>query len=376
VRVALRRALVGLGLALVLALGGSELYLRTTLHPPPDPDTFPFVYPPLMTLRVRVTRDLPGLPAREVALHASALGLRGGELDLDDHDVLRVLALGDSVTECLLLDDADTWPARLEAELAARLGRKVWVGNAARSGLMVSDYIAHMQLLVPRLAPDLVVILPGGHDFQAALEGALLPVDLSDAARLAQFRAALYVPANLEGLSASYLGYVSARARASEDLDMTDFYERARTRRARAAKKPELPDLEDALDIYASGLDQLATAQQKHAPQAKLVLLTHPSLWRDDLSEAETRALWGGYTCLDCDAPEFYAAPALARGLAQFNAATLSLCAARGLSCLDLAAKIDKTLENFYDDAHLREAGARKVAEGVADFLVQRGLVQ
>jgi lysophospholipase L1-like esterase len=317
---------------------------------------------------------LPGLAARQVALHTSALGLRAAETDLDDDDVLRVVALGDSVTECLLLNDADAWPARLAAELEARLGREVWVGNAARSGLMVSDYTAHMKLLVPLLKPDLVVILPGGHDFQAALEGAQWPVDLDDEKRLAQFRASLYVEANLEGLSASYLGYVLERARAAEDLDMTDFYERARKRRAGAQKKAQLPDLEDALDIYTSGLAQLIKVQQKLVPEAKLVLLTHPSLWRADLSAEDSRALWGGYTCLDCEAPEFYATAALAEGIRQFNQATLQVCADAGLSCFDLAAKIDKTLENFYDDAHLREAGARKVAHGVAEFVVQKGM--
>jgi lysophospholipase L1-like esterase len=183
-----RAALSLFCLALLALPVGGELYLRSVLHPPPDPERFPFAHPPLAELRVSIRRGLAEVAPRQVAFTTNALGLRGDDLDLDDRAKLRVLTLGDSVTECMLLSDQDAWPHQLQEQLARRLGRPVWVGNAAKSGEMVSDYAAHMRLLAPQIAPDLVVIVAGGHDFQSALEEGLIPVTFEQPGQLETFR--------------------------------------------------------------------------------------------------------------------------------------------------------------------------------------------
>ena len=66
---------LGACLALVLALlGGVELYLRATIHPPPDSERHPFLHHPLARLRVELTRDLPGISRRTVEFSSNALG--------------------------------------------------------------------------------------------------------------------------------------------------------------------------------------------------------------------------------------------------------------------------------------------------------------
>ena len=65
----------------------------------------------------------------------------------------------------------------------------------------------------------------------------------------------------------------------------------------------------------------------------------------------------------------FYAHQALARSLHAMNAELLEFCAERDLPCFDLEPKLEKTLVNFYDDAHLKEPGARRVAELLGEFL-------
>jgi hypothetical protein len=76
---------------------------------------------------------------------------------------------------------------------------------------------------------------------------------------------------------------------------------------------------------------------------------------------------------MECSDAEYVDQRALARGVARFNAVLLEVCAAEGLSCLDLAGMIPKSFDNFYDDAHLTEAGSRLTARAVADFIVKSG---
>lgn len=369
------RWVCGLSLLLLALTAGGELYLRRAIHPPPAADRFLYAHPPLAELRVSIRPGLSRLPPKEVAFTTNALGLRGDDLDLSDHTRLRILTLGDSVTECMLLSDGEAWPRQLQDELARRLGRPVWVGNAAKSGEMIADFAAHMRLLVPLIAPDLVVIVAGGHDFQSALEQGLIPVTFEQPGQLASFRRNLYAHQNVEPLGPSYLLSLWLHGERLQRLDMTDFYLRMRARRASLPKVPELPDLEDALDVYTTNLRALIAGYRALPERTALLLTTHPSLWRPDMSAQELAVLWAGYTCMDCKDPSYYHHAALARGIRAWNEALLATCRAAALPCLDLDAIVDKSLENFYDDAHMGELGARRTAGAIAEFVAQKGLL-
>ena len=44
-----------------------------------------------------------------------------------------------------------------------------------------------MRVLVPAFEPDLVIVMPGGYDMQAAVEEKLLPIDLGDSCHFSRF---------------------------------------------------------------------------------------------------------------------------------------------------------------------------------------------
>jgi lysophospholipase L1-like esterase len=373
-RARLGRALLALVGLFALALVGAEVYLRRTIHPPASA-SFPFVRPALHRSVAEVTRPVLGLTPRRVVVRANALGLRGDDLDLADRRPLRVVTLGGSVTECLLLDDADTWPRRLQDVLGARTRRPVWVGNAGRSGEMTLDYIAHARVLLPALAPDLVIVMPGGNDLQAAVEDRLLPMDLTDPSALARYSARLYSSGDAADLNASYLAFWLGRRFSQPSYDFAPLYERMARRRREARPLDALPQLEDALDVYRANLSQLVAALGRIPTRPRVVFLTHPAIWKPEMSARELGALWAGYTCMQCDRPEYYSPRALAEALQAFNRELIAVSARAGVPCYDLASRLPKTLDVFYDDAHLREEGARLVANVVGNFVTSQGLL-
>jgi lysophospholipase L1-like esterase len=372
-----------LGLSTVALLVGvaafaafTERQARATLRPPVLRERFPFLRPPLTRTEVVISAPVPGLAPRAVSVTTNSLGLRADEFDLEaPRTGLRVLALGGSVTECLLLDDAEAWPHRLQENLAARTPGPVWVGNAGVSGHMTLDYIVHAKVLVPALRPDVTLVLLGGNDLQAYAEARLFPASFDSEAATKSYAERLYtrVSAAQLGLEPSYAWALFRRDRDATVQDYTRFYAQMKARRNAAARSDDLPDFEDALDVFAANVRQLAVALRQSGTTP--VFLTHPSLWRDDLSPEAQAALWAGYDCMDCPNPHYKSERALGRALAALNAVVLKVCREERLECLDLAPKVPKTLEAFYDDAHLLEPGSRAVADAVADFLVERMLV-
>ena len=56
--------------------------------------------------------------------------------------------------------------------------------------------------------------------------------------------------------------------------------------------------------------------------------------------------------------------------LARFNAALLEACASARLECLDLAARIPHDSAYYYDEGHFNDAGAARVGEAIASWLL------
>jgi hypothetical protein len=56
----------------------------------------------------------------------------------------------------------------------------------------------------------------------------------------------------------------------------------------------------------------------------------------------------------------------------RYNARLLDSCRERDAECLDLAERIPRTTEVFWDDVHFTEEGARRVADLVAGYLLER----
>jgi hypothetical protein len=55
----------------------------------------------------------------------------------------------------------------------------------------------------------------------------------------------------------------------------------------------------------------------------------------------------------------------------RYNARLLEFCRERNAECVELAARVPRTQEFFWDDLHLTEAGSRRVAEVVAAYLLE-----
>ncbi len=121
-----------------------------------DPYLFWALKPNLRGLRV--TGTSPEGDSIDFAFSTNALGLRGPEV-APKGQCLRVLALGDSCTFGLGVNDADTWPAQLQRMLDEFGGGTQWdVINAGVYGYSAFQGLRYLQSKGFALEPDVVIV--------------------------------------------------------------------------------------------------------------------------------------------------------------------------------------------------------------------------
>lgn len=371
--------LCGIVMGLILGEALVRLFLDDRYH----------VWPPgLRQVFTPSPTVMPGItgPSRYVI---NQDGWRGDLLPHDD-TTYKILAIGGSTTECVYLDETETWPYILQQSLSTT--SKVWVGNAGRSGLNTRNHIVQLAHLSKSRSLDAIIMLLGVNDFMQRLaKGAdyqpFLGVDAlprSDYEILmsqtfftwpgADNREPFFKRTAVYRLSRElrYRYQRTTPRRLVQDVDGS-VYEVWRAHRRQASTiTSRLPDLSSALDEYRQNINTLVRIAAQR--RLRLVLATQPYLWRHDLNEREQALLWLGGVGRYQEEPghEYYSIDALADGMDRYNRQLLALCRAEGLECIDLEKEMPKETTMFFDDVHFTEEGSRHVAQVISGYLISR----
>jgi lysophospholipase L1-like esterase len=309
----------------------------------------------------------------------NSLGIRGDELA--ETQQYRILAIGGSTTECVYLDQHKAWPYLIERRLRDSTGLNVWVGNVGVSGHNTRDHIVYMKYLLQQYPKiDAVLNLVGTNDLSINLSNPNYNPHFleSPGAEAEAVRNAFYMrPSRFEKLlyrrtSLWNLWGVIQRAYlpGSRQDRRGEIYGKWRNDRKSAVIVDQLPDLESGLTEFQQNLNTIVDIAAAHS--VRLIFLTQPTIWREDLPASETSMLIKGRVAHPRSegSNEYYPVKALAEGMARYNHVTLDVCRTRGVECIDLAAKLPKELSVFYDDEHFNDRGSRMVAEIVSDYLL------
>jgi len=350
-----------------------------------------YIWPPGLA---REQRPLPGLiPDHEGVSQftINALGMRGDPFREEQR--YRVVALGGSTTICALLDDSDAWPRVIQSRVNAQLDpHALWVGNVGRPGHGTWHHLEQMeQMLAQPPELDAILILVGANDMMISLNmqfgfgapnRAAPPASAAPAAQPPRenwsgtfsvtpwkTNAPFYrLPGISEWLSRRLL---LPRLRGNEiDRRGQMFVIRRGYRKAASRYRDSVPGRAADLGVYREQLLNLADIAERRGK--RLIFITQPSLWRDDLTPAESDRLWMGGP--PRGGAEFFSAGALASAMERYNRALLDVCRERDLECVDAASALPRDTSIHWDDIHFTVNGSHRLAEVVADHLLERGL--
>lgn len=370
-------ALLGVMIALLIGEAGLRLYL-------PAPQIY-YPRPPNIYREYDVLAGvLPGVEGK-ARYWTNSQGIRGEEILPET--TYRILAVGGSSTECLVLDQTEAWPQLVQDALNRTKNQHVWVGNAGQSGRTSRENLLHLKYLLPQY-PEInaVIVLMGMNDLSLRLsqDESYNPDYWADPnAEQALIRRAFYWLAKADPFEPYYQQSATWRlvkqiqqsqAQLSTIVEDVNSNEGALARRREQRKsgplREQLPDLTSALAEYSRNINIMIDVAQ--AQRVRIILMTQPTMWRTDLSQTEKDLLWFGW---GPNRKYFYSIEALVEGISAYNQKLLEVCQQHQVECIDLAETLPKDTTVFYDDVHFNESGARQVAQIVADYLLRHDAV-
>jgi len=338
-----------------------------------------------------VPETMPGVSGPSV-YSVNAVGTRGS--DWSDGRQFRILAVGGSTTECLYLDDSEAWPWLLEKRINESLGaEKVWVGNVGRSGHNTRNHILQVEKMLEQYSEiDLLILMVGINDLALRLLQDSDYVPLSEETNKYRqklfYRSFALVPPMESALpffqrlalwqQIRRIKKVIIKPGIEDSLqdETGEIYTQWRSfRQSATVLRAELPDLSSSLLEYAQNINTIIETARGHG--VEVMLLTQPALYKENLGAELANLLWfGGVGNFQFTAgSEYYSIGAMARAMQAYNQVLLDACEQSGVSCVDLASRLPKDTTVFYDDVHLNESGAEKVAEIVAASILQSDMV-
>ncbi len=336
-----------------------------------------YVWPPGYSCRTH-TRGLPGVPPSNT-FTTNSRGIRGPEFS--EADRYRVLCVGGSTTECFYLDDSKAWPHVLGRTLASRIDG-LWVGNVGRSGLTALDHATLLEHLPESSEVDCWIVLCGVNDAGLQLSGNYQREAERTFQRTFVYRrpgliGPLRRPFHRNLCASDWLESMRGRIQVALSNDSFSVYQdtqaiwvdQQRRQRRNAKKTDALPPLAPLLDEYELQLMRIVRLSREK--RVRLILLTQPTLWQENMPGELESLTYGGQT----PDGDYLSNDARVKAMKAYNALMRTVCLREEIECVDLAAELPKTTEVFYDDVHFNERGARRVAQRVAQQLGKPALV-
>ncbi len=377
------------GLAIVLVLG--EFSMRTYYSIINKNQKY-YVWPP--NLR-KVSKPIPGIMHGVSGIahfNVNSDGIRGDEISSEQQ--YRILAIGSSDTECPFINQEKSWPYVLQRKLNALHQRKVWVGNVGKSARDTREHFMHMKYLLPQYPGiDTVIILAGCNDLgrrlvedkkydphvlenydyweQRIIKGAFSETPYFKGKY--RFDGSNYNELAIGSLIRQVVNIYSNRTIVPKETDNTvvNMSNIRSTWKGASEIVNDLPDLTSGLEEYIINLNAIIDIAESRS--VRIIFMTHPSLWKKDMTEQEKNLLW--LVCIDSlNTRKCYSEKALMKGMQAYNDALLQVCQNRGIECIDLAKKLPKNSTIFYDDVHFTEKGSLMTSDVIFNYFIKKNL--
>lgn len=300
-------------------------------------------------------------------------GFRGSSIP--SGTIHKALAIGGSTTECLYLDQSETWVQLLEDQFGKQ--KPVWIGNFSKSGLHTGHHVQQLNwaLQQPGLKDvSVVFLLTGFNDLIHFLGNDSSYLNATDSSL---FHWAFTVSDDRNkpfykrtGFSKAFSVLRSKSRQKNYEQDFSgEIYQRWKSyRQADRNKLDKLPSLDKALERFKRYVQQLQKIATTNG--ITLVFMTQPVLWSDPPVPEHESLFWlgkkGDFT--DSTKGHYYTTRALAQGMQAFNETLrTSVKPDQGL-LIDLERQLTRDLTVFYDDCHFNESGARQLAQFIYRF--------
>ncbi|MEM3074856.1 MAG: SGNH/GDSL hydrolase family protein [Candidatus Pacearchaeota archaeon] len=302
-------------------------------------------------------------------------GYRGDEIKSHDNEY-RILIIGGSTSECLYLDNNETWAFLLMKKLNKTIdNKKVVTMNIGKSGHGLRNNILALKYLPDYYEPDLIILLTGANDvlFRLSMQEAWKPFNESESNNTESYTFSVS-PGYSWKSTLIYKIYktIDLKFKKVKPQDSTGntLVENRLKRQNAKIWINETPDLNLALEDYKKNLERFIELSKEK--NSALLFMTQPYLYKENMTPEEDASLWMTYDFGDT----YFPTKTMMHLMEEFNKVLLEVCEDnKDIYCIDLEQKVPKTLDYMYDDMHFNENGASFVSDEIS-FYIKKNLVE
>ena len=289
-----------------------------------------------------------------------------------------IILSGGSTTESWIIPDRFTWAEQLETKLK-QCKPNVEVANLGKSGSNARHNLLQLEALSEYMPTgDIYVVLMGLNDF-------LFDLSIHHSFEVEESwwnRQAFMTISGDEGAFALvalvkrlYRRYTDDEIKPQAVSNFGIYLKSLREAYRNVAPNQwidKLPDLSSHLETYKSTILKLKLFADTHG--GEIIFLTQPFVWSEKMSQETKDQLYAGFIGPNMLDPNtrWYTTKVLEEGLMSYNNTLREMCDLYGLNCIDLAKKIPREAQYFYDDSHFSIFGSQTVAEIVVDDMINK----
>jgi len=288
----------------------------------------------------------------------NSLGFRGEEMPKDFENLLSIIAVGGSTTECFFLSNGQDWPTLLGDEIKGKFSKKVWINNAGLNGHSSFGHLILLKDYLVKLKPKVILFLIGVNELFYANKMNVYDRNMTKDGNLSWMNM-LARKSEVLGLLANFKSVYQARVFAKsmvDDLDLT----RLKTLKIDAQTQQKLfHEHEGYIESYKQRLRQLIEISRTNGILP--IFITQPTLvgvGRDPITGVDLENLdLNGLANVSGNGQTFYAL------LERYNDAMREASVEAGVHYVDLAKKLPKNSNYYYDLIHFTKLGSEKISE-------------
>lgn len=301
---------------------------------------------------------------KKIRYSKNSLGFRGPELPAGSGDILSIITIGGSTTECKYLSDSSTWPFQLYQRLHNR-DSMVWLNNAGIDGHTSFGHLALLRDYVLALKPRYILLMTGVNDVE---------LDAPD-----EFDRAASKQINTSSAK-SFLKSVAGHTELGRAM-MHYFQLRVSFKKGLVHREIRLEDLVDNplpdtvmqerlkkqdayLAAYRDRIGQIIRLCTSNGIQP--VLITQPSLYGNYTDPATGVVTGNKWISKD---PSGENCTLMEKILGRYNDVLRSF--APEVPVIDLEVKMPKDSRFFYDFTHVTNSGADRIASLLAEEITK-----
>ncbi len=296
------------------------------------------------------------------------------------------LCIGGSTTECLYLDDKETWWHILQQELNKRAKEKIIIGSIGKSGTTTREHYIQMKYFAPKVKHlKGVIIMCGLNDLMIRLSrDSLFEKDFQFTKQAEDSLASKIFLSNhkhkacwrklmiFKLFQRFYHHIKPGGVKWLIQDDRGGSVKQWRQNRQQASVLIDsLPDLSNALEEYSRNIHLFIDEARKQ--NLDITFINQAAMYRDSMNAYEKGLLWmGGIGNFQSEPGHpYYSSFALRKGLALYNQKLVEVCSMRNVKLVDIESALPRDTSAFYDDCHLNENGAKILGEYLSGAMAQ-----